>query len=185
MVALLIKSALFGVGVCLKSLRQRSCRRRLRPCRKHHPRLDLAVAHPWWRHLLERVPMMYPTALTPILVGLVVGIMVSLPVTSLSIPSLMERVPVMYPTALTPILVGLIIGIMVTPPETSFSAPHCPLLERVPMMYLTTLMPILVRLVVGIMLGPLRPDTSLHCNSVAYQQAALTGLMCCGIGRLT
>ena len=35
------------------------------------------MAHPWWRHLLERVPVMYPTALTPILVSLVVGIMVS------------------------------------------------------------------------------------------------------------
>ena len=76
-VALLIETAPAGVGVCLKSPSKRSCRRHLRPCRKHHPRLDLAVAHPWWRHLLERVPMMYPTALTPILVGLVVGIMVT------------------------------------------------------------------------------------------------------------
>ena len=54
-------------------------RRRLRPRRKRHPKLDAAAGLSWWRHLLERFPMMYPTALTPILVGLVVGIMVTSP----------------------------------------------------------------------------------------------------------
>jgi len=47
--------------------------------RRHHThRQAKAASTSRWRRWLEQLPMMYPTALTPILIGLIVGIMVRL-----------------------------------------------------------------------------------------------------------